>query len=450
MASWAPVVTGKLASSAIAVARTVATRLTTPECLAQAVAEAPRQSVFTNKVCWVPHSLSQGYAGLALLCGYLDVCFPEEKWDLKAREHLQLAARAAEVFSELPLGLFSGLSGLAFAAWQLSRGGSRYPILLNSLDRSICIRTIAAARDLRGRRGVSSGKFDAISGLSGVGAYLLCRRDEPRMRMALSSVLAGLVDLLSEGDDLPRWYTPAHLLGDEKTREFCPHGNLNFGLAHGVPAPLALLSLAHTAGISSPGLAEVIAHTADWLCETRFDDAWGINWPVVLPLLQTDMANGGRLEVPGVRSADGPSRCAWCYGSPGIARALWLAGEALDREDYRELAISAMKAVFLRPINVRRIDSPTFCHGVSGLLAIALRFSHDMGGAAFSDEIGALVQQLLDSYRPESLLGFRHIETRDNEMDHPGLLEGAPGVALALLASATNAEPAWDRLFLLS
>src|SRR5208282_3203234 len=152
-----------------------------------------------------------------------------------------------------------------------------------------------------------------------------------------------------------------------------------------------------------------------------------------------ETANGGRLQVPDVRSApDGPSRCAWCYGSPGIARALWLAGVALDRQDYCDLAVSAMKAVFRRPVAARRINSPTFCHGVAGLLAIALRFSHDEGGTTFSDDIGALVQQLLDSYQPLSLLGFRHIETADNEMDQPGLLEGAPGVALALLASATR------------
>jgi lantibiotic biosynthesis protein len=451
MAGWTPVVAGDLASSAIAVARTVATRLNTPECLERAISEAPRQSAFTNRICWVPHSLSQGHAGLAVLCGYLDACFPEEHWDLKAREHLQFAARAAEAFPELPLGIFSGLSGLGFAAWQLSRGGKRYLRLLNSLDDSTCFRAIAAGQSIRGRQGVSFAEFDAISGLSGVGAYLLCRCDEPRMMTALSSIVEGLVDLLSEGGRLPRWYTPAHLLGDEQTRAYCPHGNLNFGLAHGVPAPLALLSLAHAAGVRVPGLEEAIARTADWLCETRFDDEWGINWPAVLPLVQTDMGNGDRLQALSVRSApDGPSRCAWCYGSPGIARALWLAGEALDRQDYRELAISAMEGVFRRPIAVRRIDSPTFCHGGYGLLAIALRFSHDMGGSAFFDEIGALVQQLLDSYQPESLLGFRHLETRDNEMDQPGLLEGAPGVALALLASATGAEPTWDRLFLLS
>jgi hypothetical protein len=385
------------------------------------------------------------------LCGYLDACFPEEQWDLKAREHLQLAARAAEAFPRLPIGLYSGLSGLAFAAWELSRGGARYLRLLNSLDHSTCSRTIAAARSIRGRRGVGFPEFDAISGLSGVGAYLLHRREEPRAMAALSSILEGLVDLLSERDGLPRWYTPAHLLGDEETRKYCPHGNLNFGLAHGVPGPLALLSLAHTAGVPVPGLAEAIARTADWLCANRFDDAWGVNWPAILPLVQTDTADGVRLEAPGARSApDGPSRCAWCYGSPGISRALWLAGQALGREDYRALAVSAMKAVFRRPVAARRIDSPTFCHGVSGLLGIALRFSHDMGGAEFSDDIGVLVRQLLDSFQPQSLLGFRHLETRDTAMDQPGLLEGSPGVALALLASATGAEPTWDRLFLLS
>jgi hypothetical protein len=35
-------------------------------------------------------------------------------------------------------------------------------------------------------------------------------------------------------------------------------------------------------------------------------------------------------------------------------------------------------------------------------------------------------------------------------VDQPGLLDGAPGVILALLAASTDVEPIWDRLFLLS
>jgi hypothetical protein len=169
--------------------------------------------------------------------------------------------------------------------------------------------------------------------------------------------------------------------------------------------------------------------------------------PIVNPNIATDSGGQvGRAEA----APDGPSRCAWCYGSPGVARALWLAGDALGRDDYRELAIAAMEAVFRRPITVRRIDSPTFCHGVAGLLAITLRFANDTGASVFTDASRILTQQLLESYQPDSLLGFRNIEFADQEIDQPGLLDGAPGVALVLLAAATNVDPTWDRLFLLS
>jgi hypothetical protein len=109
-----------------------------------------------------------------------------------------------------------------------------------------------------------------------------------------------------------------------------------------------------------------------------------------------------------------------------------------------------MEDVFRRPVAARRIDSPTFCHGIAGLLAIALRFASDTGSSIFIEQSHTLVKQILDSYEPESLLGFRNLEIANHEMDQPGLLDGSPGVALVLLAAATNVEPTWDRLFLLS
>ena len=64
-------------------------------------------------------------------------------------------------------------------------------------------------------------------------------------------------------------------------------------------------------------------------------------------------------------------------GSPGVARALWLAGVARCRPEWRELAIEAMAAVYRRPFGDRQIDSPTFCHGVAGLLQATLRFANE-------------------------------------------------------------------------
>ena len=39
---------------------------------------------------------------------------------------------------------------------------------------------------------------------------------------------------------------------------------------------------------------------------------------------------------------------------------------------------------------------------------------------------------------------------RGGRIDQAGLLDGAPGIAMALLAAATPQPPNWDRLFLLS
>jgi hypothetical protein len=449
---WKPVLTGDLATAAVCAARDVSLRLRNPEQVEAAAAIARQQTGFPRSTHWIPYTIAQGYAGLTVLWGYLDACFANEGWDVTGREHLELAVRDAERGHEPPVGLFSGLSGLAFGAWQLSRQGTRYRRLLARLDDAICAQAAALADGMYAQHGgITIGEFDVISGSSGVGAYLLCRRDQPGPAAALSAVIQALIYIGEDEGGVPRWHTPAHLLWDEGMKESYPYGNLNCGLAHGIPGPLAFLSQSLRAGLTLPRLPETIARMADFLCANRYDDEWGVNWPNAVPLELAGEADGGVLRSGSAQSApEGPSRCAWCYGSPGIARALWLAGEALERDDYRQLAVSAMEDVFRRPIKTRRIDSPTFCHGVAGLLAITLRFANETRSPVFVEASRTLVRQLLDSYQPESLLGFRNIEYADYEMDQPGLLDGAPGVALVLLAAATSVEPTWDRLFLLS
>jgi hypothetical protein len=297
---------------------------------------------------------------------------------------------------------------------------------------------------------VSVGDFDVISGLSGTGAYLLCRHDQPAIHVALANAVDVLTTLIVSDQSPPAWYTPARLLYDDNTRQSYPSGNLNCGLAHGAPGMLAFLSLVRSSGLSFPRLDDAIVIISDWLIANRLDDEWGVNWPTAVPLEEVETAAGVGLR-PKDRSEWGrPSRTAWCYGSPGVARALWLAGEALDRCEYREIAVAAMEAVFRRPVPARMIDSPTFCHGVAGLLAVTLRFARETGSSLFAAEAETLVSQLLDAFQPQSLLGYRNLEFGGNQTDQPGLLDGAAGVALVLMTAATGVEPTWDRAFLLA
>ena len=185
------------------------------------------------------------------------------------------------------------------------------------------------------------------------------------------------------------------------------------------------------------------------IVKAQCSDEWGVGFPVAASLL-TACRGSTRADVNTRANANAaaPARAAWCYGPPGVARALWLAGLASDRSEYCDLAVAAMAAVFERPIPNRRIDAPTLCHGVAGLLQIALRFARRRR-RNFSTAAQELTAQLLDAHEPDSRFGYRDLKPSGQRTDNPGLLEGAAGVALVLLATASP-EPIWDRILMLS
>ena len=189
--------------------------------------------------------------------------------------------------------------------------------------------------------------------------------------------------------------------------------------------------------------------TSAWLSQNRCDDQWGINWPNAVALTPLEL-NGDGSRLTSEKTLSGPSRAAWCYGAPGIARALWLAGLALQDSNLIEIAVSSLHAVTRRPKADRAIDSPTFCHGVAGLLQIMLRSVNETEDSLLIGEVRLLVEQILSLWDPESYLGFRSIEPGERFVDQPGFLDGAAGVAITLLSAASDEPPSWDRLFMLA
>jgi hypothetical protein len=453
---WKPVLGDPRKKAAVRIALDVAGRLRDHARVETAAMIARTQTSYPRSVHWHPAGVAQGYAGLAIMCGYLDSCFPEEGWDASGHRFLETAVGSGVDLSTLPAGLYSGLAGLAFAAWTLSRRGTRYSRLLAALEGALIPDAVSLARRLGQARGVSVHEFDVVSGAAGVGAYLLWRKDDPAADAALRLILESLVALTEEDNDVPRWHTSVPLLDEEMAQTY-PQGNLNCGLAHGIPGPLTLLALSHLSGVTVDKSAEALRRLASWLLSHRADDDWGINWPPAVPLeepvspsLASTASNHAPSSPASSRDARGPSRAAWCYGSPGVARALWLTGQALKEQHYCDVALDAIQAVYRRPLPARQIDSPTFCHGVAGLLQITLRFAHDTNLPVFVEAAQGLCEQLLALYDAQTLLGYYSLEPSGRRVDQPGLLDGAAGVSLVLLAASTPREPVWDRLFLLA
>jgi hypothetical protein len=445
-AAWFAVLSGDLAERSSNIAQETARRLRDRATVEAAVLASEGQTSFPLSVHWQASSVAQGFAGLAIMHAYFNRCFPGTFWDEDALTATRLAAW--ELAGHLPqsVGLFSGLSGVAFAVNYHNH--PRCAQLMADINQHIFTEALRLGETVPKGRDYSVGVFDAISGISGLGMYLLsvpgntAGRDE-----AVRSLAEAMIYLSGTDDGIPRWRTPSHLIGDDTTRRYYPFGSLNCGLAHGAPSILAFLAQVAASGFEMAGLEQGIRSVADWMIDNRLDDEFGVNWPNSIPL---EMHEGKLRSAAPERAPFGPSRSAWCYGPPGIAAALHLAGNAISESRYSDLASETMEVVLRRPVPRRQIDSPTFCHGVAGLLQIVLRFAVNTRREIFIEGAHALTEQLLAEYDPVSRLGFCSIEPGGAHVDQPGLLDGAAGVAITLLAACSPIEPAWDRLFLIS
>ena len=431
------------AEAATAVARAVGARVADRSVMAEAVAAERAQSTFPASVQWRAHTVASGWAGTALVLGALDTCWPGEGWDVAGHTHLAAARDALERLPVVSASLFGGLAGVGYAAVTLDGDRHRYRRLLATVDDALTTKVDAAISRLdRQPAGCGVGEFDLISGLAGTGVYLLARSDEPKARAVLLRLLGCLARLLADRHEPRRWHTPARLLAGQMRTTY-PYGNHNCGIAHGVPGPLALLSIAVREGVLVDGIIDAIDTAAEWLADHAVPTEFGPDWPNAVSLPPGDSTTTSPAGGAG-------GRTAWCYGAPGVARALWLAGTATGERRYRDLAVAAMRGVLARPSERRCLDSPTFCHGVAGLLQVTCRFAAETGLAEFRSGVDSVLAELLAAYEPGSVLGFRNTEPGSVRVDTPGLLGGAPGVALALLAAGTTVEPSWDRLFLVA
>lgn len=429
-----------LRSQALDAATLVAERLREPEQVLAIAQKALPQSVLAKRL--TPEGMVFGVGGIAFPCAYFAHCFPDQGWDRIAHRYLD---SRTQPYSLTGASLFSMTSGMAMILALLSENGRRYRQTLIGLHTLLCdqIRSLPC-RSGEGA-GIAEREYDLISGATGVLAYLLTiDSPEEHLSAAIEKLLEYLIRLAETDPKSKRegWYISQQYIPLEATRQQYPSGYYNCGLAHGIPGPLAVLSLAWLSGYRTSGLRAAIHFLSEWLIEHALRDTWGINWPSVVPL-ETSYTVDAYKTLPSCRAA-------WCYGSPGIARALWFAGLALEDGQIRQTAIEAIEAVLRRPIAERRIDSPTLCHGIAGLLAICLRFAQDTDNETIRAHIPLLVNQILSHYNPDFPLGFRDLEMTNEGIDQTAWLTGAPGVALALLAASLPIEPAWDRMMLLS
>jgi hypothetical protein len=152
-------------------------------------------------------------------------------------------------------------------------------------------------------------------------------------------------------------------------------------------------------------------------------------------------------ELDNQQPAPGPAagrRDAWCYGSPGISRALTAASRALGDPRPAQVARMAITNLTARPVGRWDIEGPALCHGTAGVLQCATRYPITAALAASA---------LTAAFDPRRYFATQNIHNHKTS-DDPGLLTGAAGIALALAdhggIPTSEASTRWDAALLLS
>ncbi|WP_433494906.1 lanthionine synthetase C family protein [Micromonospora sp. CA-248089] len=256
-------------------------------------------------------------------------------------------------------------------------------------------------------------EYDLIRGLTGLGVVLRQLGDHDLLRQ----VLDYLVRLTEPQGELPGWWC---WNGPERRQPPPTGGHANFGMAHGITGPLALLALTHRDGITVAGHTTAINRISKWLDTWQQHTGGTIWWPQTITL--TDLHNGS----PAQRT---PLRPSWCYGTPGIARAQQLTAHALHDTTGQHLAETAFTTCVTDAEQLKRLTDRSLCHGTAGLLATARRIASD-----------ALTPIPLD------LVTDLHQQATPTSNEPEGLLDGKAGAALVTAVTTT----AWDACLLLT
>jgi hypothetical protein len=376
---------------------------------------------------WLAQSLAQGAAGIALL--HIELARSGTgSW--RGAHAWICAAVSGEVSAGNTSGLFQGLPAVAFVLHAAASGAPRYATGLAEADRHVTALATSRADEalarIRSGRPTTFHEYDVFFGLTGLGALLL-RRDPAgsAMERVLRYLVALTRPLVIDGREVPGWW-----VGHDPRRRQSPDypgGHLNFGAAHGVAGPLALLGHTLRHGVAVDGQRDAVASILAFLDTWRQESHAGPWWPEWITI--TDYAAGR----PAQQHANRPS---WCYGTPGIARAGQIAAIALGDTTAQKNYEQAITACLRDPAQVAKVTESGLCHGAAGLYMTAMRAAEDTAAPDISTRLPVLADLLL------SLAASNH---------GPGFLNGADGTALALQAAAEGTPlSGWDACLLIS
>ncbi|MEA2194199.1 MAG: lantibiotic biosynthesis protein, partial [Solirubrobacteraceae bacterium] len=283
----------------------------------------------------------------------------------------------------------------------------------------------------------AGGEHDLVSGAAGIGALALELGADPRADELLEAVVRTLAASAEPRDGGLAWATPPQRADAEL-------GRFDLGVAHGAAGVVGVLAGALATERPPPRTRELLEGAIAFLLAQRLP---GAPREGCLPY-----------AVGGARDRE-PARLAWCYGDASAAVALLLAARALGAAAIARAARELAARAAARPATTAGVVDAGLCHGAAGLAQLFGRLWQLTDEEHCATAGRAWLARTLALHEPasagRSVGGFAAMVTpqeggAQERRPVAGLLTGAAGVALALLAACRDEDPSWDRALLAS
>lgn len=369
---------------------------------------------------------------LAIGEGY-DYLIDKEHWLTNAYNILLYFKKNIENYYYL--SLFYGLTDFAFGIFSIVVNYNEFAKFLTSLNKIICEIVHKQISDIK-NAGTKVAYYDVILGMAGVGRYLLLyieifgsSQDCTYEKNALTGILKYFVklssDIIVDKKNIINFYVSKEKQQIDERKKRYPNGSLDFGVAHGMAGPLAVMAYSAAQNIIVYGQQTAI---------NKINELYDIHaelynnilyWPLILPFEKYKKHN---VALKG-------ARMSWCYGSLGISCILYKSNECLGLNSITYL--NNIKLISQSSPETFGLVSPTICHGYSGALDIFNQIYKKSHSNELLNGIQYCLNNILNLHNSKFKHGFKDVNYRNNiclETEDDLYLSGSTGVILSLLS----------------
>lgn len=282
--------------------------------------------------------------------------------------------------------------------------------------------------------------YDLIEGYSAIILYLLNTDSYKNNKMIFNNLVNDLTCFINNNSLVIK---SENMILPYLSKMY-PNGAINYSLSHGLAGPLLTLTKIEQQNLGSYKAKKAIRKLLDIYNSniTIFEDK--IWWPT--------------------RKASNISTCyskfpraSWCYGSPGIVNALYNGANLLKDNKTRKNAEKGLLTLTKMNFESLDLDSPTVCHGLSGLLLCIENMNqkmHNTNLECFEEKITSEILKFADYNYKFIFRNYDYptpfkLDSKKIFQHDIGLLTGSTGVILTLINKKYKNNDAWLKMLAL-